>query len=309
MRGVGGAEDGDGRVQRREAVGVQQRHGQGEGRAGGGPPAQPQPDAGGQRTDRQARHGADDAHGGVDGPGLAGSAEAGGEGGDAGLAGAEHGALEEEGAADGVDDPGVAGPAGARPGRGGVGGGRGGGGRGGVQGEGRAEDGDERGSEGQGERGVRGEGGESDEGRPEDEGHLVEGPFEGVDGAHRLLVRAGAVRERDGPGPGERPYQRHRRPGEGPDRGERRCRQAPEGAGDQPGGGGRVDRRGGEDHGPLAAAVGGPAEQRPAQHLPGGERGADRPGGGEGAAGRGDEEDAAELDHGHGQAGEEGEQG
>ncbi|CAM5434393.1 hypothetical protein SAVIM40S_05671 [Streptomyces avidinii] len=287
------------------------------------PPAQPQPETGGQRTERDADDRTDDTHGGVDDGGLVGDAEPDGERGDARLAGAEHGALEGEGAAYGVDHGGRPDPApgaltfgaltsgvpasrapvprgasspGLRPGvPPGDCGGR-------VQCVDGAEDGHQAGSGGQGEGRVGEERGESDEGGSEDEGDLVQGAFERVDGADDALVGVGPAGQGDRPGAGERADQRYGGSGEGADRGERDGRQVGEGSGDQRGGGHGVDGGRGEDDGTLAVPVGEPAEKDGAEEdLSDGEGAAHRAGGGEG--GLGDQQEAAELGHRDGQSG------
>lgn len=178
-----------------------------------------------------------------------------------------------------------------------------------MQGVGGAEDGDERGGAAEGDRGVQGERGESDEGRPEDEGDLVQGAFQRVDGADHALVGLGPVGEGHGAGAGERTDQRDGGPGDGADRCERGGGEAPEGPGDQGARGDGVDRGGGQDHGPLPVAVGEPAQDGPEDHLSGGQGAADDAGGGEGAAGLGDQQDAAELGHRDGESREEGKEG
>lgn len=156
--------------------------------------------------------------------------------------------------------------------------GRDGGGR--VQGVRGPEHGDQRGRTAEGDGRVGDERGESDEGRAEDEGDLVEGALQRVDGAHDALVGLRPVRERDGAGPGERPDQRDGGAGDGSDGGERDGREAAEGPGDEADGGHRVDRGGAEDDGPLPVAVGEPAEDGSEDHLAGREGATDDAGGG-----------------------------
>ncbi|MFF1478645.1 hypothetical protein ACFVYD_13920 [Streptomyces sp. NPDC058301] len=74
---------------------------------------------------------------------------------------------------------------------------------------------------------------------------------------------------------------------------------------DEGGDGGRVDERRAEHHAPLAVTVGGAAQERAAGGLPEGERAAREPGGGQAAAGLGDQQHTAELAHRRRQPSEE----
>lgn len=168
-----------------------------------------------------------------------------------------------------------------------------------------AEDGDEAGRGGEGEGRVGEERGESDQGGAEDEGDLVQGAFEGVDRAYDALVGLGPVGQGDGPGAGERSDQRYGGAGERADRGERDGGQVRERPGDQGGGGHGVDGGRGQDDAALPVPVGEPAEDGPEEDLSDGEGAADDTRGGEGAAGLGDQQEAAELGHRDGQSGEE----
>ncbi|WP_316740627.1 hypothetical protein [Streptomyces sp. MK7] len=173
-----------------------------------------------------------------------------------------------------------------------------------VQGEARAAHAHQQGRRAQGVRRTGEDRGEAHQGGPEDEGDLVECALEGQCRTHRGVGRPGPAGEGDEAGAGRRSDQRHRRArARGGEQRRARTRERP---GDQCGDRARVGEREDEDDGPPAVPVREPSHQRPAGHLPEGERTAGEPRGGQGPTRPGDEQHTAEPHGGRGQPSQEG---
>ncbi|GJF24229.1 hypothetical protein SHO565_47930 [Streptomyces sp. HO565] len=167
-----------------------------------------------------------------------------------------------------------------------------------VQREARAAHDHQQGGGAQGVGGVGQHRRQADQGRAEHEGDLVEGALEGQGGAHGRFAGPRAPGEGHQPDPGERTDQRHTGARHRAQGGQRGRRQAGQRAGHERGDRQGVGQAEQEDDRALAVPVREPAHQRAARHLPDGERTAGQSGGGQGAAGTGDEQHTAELDGG-----------
>ncbi len=175
-----------------------------------------------------------------------------------------------------------------------------------MEGERRTADGQQSRCQRQREGRVGDRGGQPDQCGAEHERHLVQRPLQRQRGAHQPLVGAGAARQGDRPGAGERPDLRHGGARQEAGQGQRHRR--------GPGERGRhqgchregVEPAGGQHHRALPVPVGEPADQRPGGGLARRQRTPDEARRGEAAAGLGHQQQTAELAHGGRQPAEEG---